>query len=388
MLGVKRDPTISALRQDVARETSNIEIEKDARRPQISVSGDTGDDNDEIGLQITASQLLFDWGVSKGNIAAATANRARVVAQLKIETEDLILDIAELYFDLEAIRLKIRRTVDYIAFSRRIAKFSADRVQAGLASSAEVARARLEISRAEEEMFQLQSDRENALAELEFVIGQSIGTTPPPIRLGFMERFSSSKNVIEAVTSSPDYILSSANLEIARSAVGIAKAERKPTIRLEARGRQDLTGGRGRSGSIGITAGVNLTSSGFRGRAVIAAEQGVQAAESRLRAVERDLQNDARYFRQNLRALAASQKSLNAQVKEARTVLDSYEEQFLVGQRELVDLLTTGRDLYEAEIEEIDVTDKYLRTEYQAAHSVGMLGAMLIGSSKKAKRSN
>lgn len=261
-------------------------------------------------------------------------------------------------------------------------------MRAGIASSAEVARARLEISRAEEEMFQLQSDRENALAELEFALGRSVGPTPAPERLGFMEQFSSSSNVIEAVTNSPQYIRASADLEIARAGVDVARAERKPTIRLEARGRQDLTGGRGKSGSIGITAGVNLTSSGFRGRAVIAAEQGVQAAEARLRAVERDLQNDARFYRQNLRALAASQKSLGAQVGEARKVLESYEEQFLAGQRELVDLLTTGRDLYEAEIEEIDVTDRYLRTEYEAAHSVGMLGAMLLGATRVSEQVN
>ncbi|WP_163850014.1 TolC family protein [Pseudooceanicola aestuarii] len=381
LLGASRDPEVAALRQDVARETSNIEIEKDARRPQFSLSGDVDEDEGyDLGIAVTVSQLLFDWGLSQSQIDAATANRVKVVANLKAAVEDLTLEIAELYFDLDTISRKMRRTVDYVAFARRIAKYSADRVVAGVAGNAETSRARLEIARAEQLMFQLESDRQNALAELEYRLGPTSGAKPAPPRLSFIDAFASSRNVIEAVMNAPEYIAARADVSIAEAGVRAAKASRKPTLKLQAQGRQDLTGGRGRSGSVGLTAGVDLTSSGFRGRAVIAAEQSLRAAVQRLTGVERDLQNEARFYRQNLRALTVSAQSLAGQVGDAQKVLDDYEQQFVVGQRELVDLLLTARDLYDAEIEEIDTRHELLRTEYEAAHSVGMLGTMLLGT--------
>lgn len=385
ILGAKRDPAITAMRQLVARETSNIEISKDARRPQFSIAGDTGDEADELGIRLTASQLLFDWGLSKSRIAEAEAVRVKAVADLKAEVENFTLEMSRLYFELMANERRIARTREYVAFARRLAQFSRQRVRAGLANSAETAQARLEIRRAEEELYQRQSDHDIAMAELEFLLGQRATSIVPPPELSFVERMSSSRNVIAAVASSPEYVSATADLAIAKAGVRAAKALRKPTLKLEAQVRQELAGGRGRSSSsAGITAGYDLTSSRFQGRAVIAAEQSLRAAEQRRLGVERDLQNELRSSLQRLKALAVSKRSLIAQVSEAHVVLKTYEEQFQVGQRDLIDVLTTGRDLFEAQMREIDVTDELQRKEYEAARSVGLLGAFLLSSRSKA----
>ena len=168
------------------------------------------------------------------------------------------------------------------------------------------------------------------------------------------------------------------DVAIAEAGVKAARAARKPTIRLQAELRQDLTGGRGRSSSVGITAGVDLNSSSFRGREVTAAEQSLRAAQQLRTAVERDLQNEMRNYRQRLQALAQTRQSLGAQVSDARVVLEAYEGQFRAGQRDLIDLLTTGRDLYETQMEQIDVEDELNRKEYEAAEALGLLGSLLF----------
>ncbi len=387
-IATERDPAIAALQMGVARETTNILAARDARLPQLSISGDTSSlDNDDgdTGLTVTVSQVLFDWGLTRSRIDAASFQRVQVVADMKMEVEDLALEVSELFIDVEVSNAKIASTQTYVDFARRIEDFSRSRVEAGLSDSAEIARAMLEIARAEERMAQLTSNRLISLAQLEFLLGLPVAEPQAPPRITFTERFANSAAVISAVTIAPEYISAKAEVDIAEAGIVAARASTRPTIRLQARGRQDLNGGRGRSGAIGLTAGVDLDAGAFRGRAITGAQQDLAAAESELRGVERDLQNAVRTYRENIEVLSMTEASQQTQLSRAREVLDAYEEQFIGGRRELIDVLTTARDLYEAEISEIDTYDERKRTEYTAAHAVGMLGSLLFEASRRSE---
>lgn len=377
-IGTERDPTIEALQRAIARETTNIEIAKDGRRPQFRVAGASSTTDEDPALTVTISQVLFDWGLVKSQIAAASLSRIKVVAELKMAVEDLTLQISELYLELEVLDRKIERTKDYAGFAARIEERSRARVAAGLSDSAEIARARLEIARADERMSQLQGDRQITQSQLEFILDKALSKPGAPPALAFTDRFASSANVISAIVIAPAYVGAKADVDIAAQGIKAARASTKPKIALQAQGRQDLTGGRGRSGAIGITAGVDLNSSGFSGRAVLAAEQDFAAAESRLKAVERDLQNAVRVYVEQIRILRGNEVSQIEQLKQAREVLDAYEQQFIAGRRELLDVLTTARDHYDAEIAGIETYQERKYTEYAAAHSLGMLGSLLF----------
>lgn len=379
-LGTERDATVASLQQAIARETTNVEIAKDGRRPQLSVTGSSNTADDDAALVVTITQVLIDWGMVKSQIAKASSERVKVVAELKMAVEALTLDISTLYIEVEILDRKIARTSDYVAFATRLERLSRDRVAAGLANSAEIARARLEISRAEQRMFQLTSEREITLSQLEFIVGQPVGNPKPAPALGFADKFSSSAAVIAAVSIAPAYTAAKADVDIAEAGIKAAKAATKPKISLQAQGRQDLTGGRGRSGAIGITTGVDLNGSVLRGRATTAAKQDHAAAKARLLAVERELQNAIRVYVQQLQVLSADVEAQQQQLDQAREVLAAYEQQFIAGQRDLVDLLSTGRDMYEAEIDEIETYRERKQTEYTAAHDIGVLGSLLFAA--------
>lgn len=381
-IAVEQDATIRAMQYNVSRESTRLEIAKDGKRPRISLGGSTNSTTGDAGLTLTISQVLFDWGHVKGLIEAATQERARVVAELKIAVEDLTLQISELYVDFEVLNRKIERTQEYVDFAHRIAQQSRARVDAGLSNSAEIARARLEIARADERMTQLTSDRAITLTQIEFLVGRRIDAPSDANNLAFAERFSNSSAAISAVVLAPQYVIAKAQVDIARAEITTARAATRPKISLQAEARQELTGGRGRSAAIGLSTGVDLSASGLRGRGVTVAEQSLAAAQSRLSAIERELQNNIRTYAQRLRLLRANEASQLEQLKQAREVLNAYEEQFVGGRRELIDLLTTGRDLYEAQIAEIDTFRDRKLTEYEAAHSVGMLGTVLIEKRK------
>ncbi|MCK5500478.1 MAG: hypothetical protein KAI82_04400, partial [Tritonibacter mobilis] len=78
--------------------------------------------------------------------------------------------------------------------------------------------------------------------------------------------------------------------------------------------------------------------------------------------------------------LRRTEAARKRQLVEAEKVLDTYEEQFIAGQRELVDLLSTGRDLYDAQIDVIETYDDRKRTEYQNARDLGVLGTLILSA--------
>ncbi len=376
-----RDATVLSMRQQVARSTTDIEAAKDGLRPSLSFAADTTTaSTSSPALTLTISQVLFDWGLTKSQVKSATHERVKAVTELKSAVEDLALDMSLLFIEVDVANLKLDRTIEYLGFARRIEEISRRRVAGGVANSSEIGRARLEVARAEDQLAQLEVDRQTALAQLEFFTGAPVGSLSSPPSLAVTQRFPSSAAIIGATMNAPAYLSAKADVAIAQTAIETVKAARKPKIVLKAQGLQELNGGRGRSGSIGLTTAMDLDAGDFRGRAKRAAEQDLAVARSRLLAVERMLQNELRTNVERIRSLAATEASQAEQLAQASVVREAYEQQFVGGQRELVDVLASARDFYDAQIDKIDTYDERISAEYEAAHSVGMLGTLIVAT--------
>ena len=377
------DPGINALRHEIASKTVGVQAARDERYPKVSLSADTASSGaDGAGLTLTVSQVIYDWGRVKQLIASASQDRVIAVAEMKKGTEQLTLDVSNYFIDVESLDRKIARTKDYLAFARRIAGHAEARANAGRGNRGEVARARLEVTRAEEQMSQLQSDRILAISQLEFLMGRHPGRLFPAPELGFASRYSSADAVASPVRLSPEQIKASARLAKAEADIGLAKASRLPSIQLQAQVRSDFDRGRTKT-AVGLSTGVNLGAGAITGRQVELAKLQTDAARENANAVARNLTNGVRSSLERIRLLRSSEGSQQAQLGQSEEVLANYEQQFVGGQRELIDLLTTGRDLYDAQVDLIDTFDERKRTEYQAAFDLGVLGSLILASSNR-----
>lgn len=375
------DGQISAMRQIVASRTLDIQSARDAYFPSLSLSADTSTtDSSGAGITLSVSQVLFDWGLIRSQIDAASHIRVQAVSDLKMAVEELTLQVAEYFVDVEVIDLKIARTRDYITFARRISDQASGRARAGISDNGEVARARLEIARAEDQLAQLIANRSIALSQISYLAGQPVAAVRRAPSIGFSQRYNNAEKLSSAVKIAPDYVSARAGVAQAVAGVGTAKASRLPTIKLQAQGRADLNGGGTRT-SLGLSTGVDLSSSGLGRRKIQAANLELEGAKATLRYTERDLTNTALSALQKIAILRKTEISSDRQLEEAQKVLDNYEQQFIGGQRELLDILTTGRDLYDSQIDKIDTYDSRKRTEYTAAHDLGVLGTLILASS-------
>ncbi|MCG7625119.1 TolC family protein [Epibacterium sp. Ofav1-8] len=381
VIASERDATVTSMRQRVASRSIDVEAARDAYYPSFSLSGESSSTaSDGPAITLTVSQILFDWGLIRNEIMAATQVRTQAVADLKMAVEDLTLQVAFYFLDIETIGLKIARTRNYLSFAERIAGHARNRAQGGLGDRAEVARANLEIARARDELSQLTANREMAIAQLAFLIDQNPGVPKAPPEIGFDRVYNNAARLRTAVRIAPEYIAARAFMDETTADIGVAKAKRFPTINLEAQARGSLDGGDTRT-AVGISAGVDLSSRGLGKRQMQAAILENEAAKSSLLAVERDMTNAAQNALSQLRTLRATEAARKGQLVESQRVLDTYEEQFIGGQRELIDLLTTGRDLYDARIDVIDTYDERKRTEYQNARDLGVLGTLILSVS-------
>jgi adhesin transport system outer membrane protein len=378
---VEADGQISAMRQIVASRTLDVQAARDAYFPSLSLSADTSTfDSSDAGLTLTVTQVLFDWGLIRSKINAASHIRVQAVSDLKMAVEDLTMEIADYFVDVEVIDLKIARTRDYIAFARRLSDQAAARARAGISDNGEVARARLEIARAEDQLAQLVANRSIALSQISFLVGKPVSSVRSAPPIGFAERYKDNAKLRSAVKIAPDYISARAGVAAAEAGVATAKASRLPTINLQAKGYASLNGGSNAT-ALGISSGLDLSSSGLGKRKIQAANLELEGAKATLQYTGRDLTNTALSAIQQVAILRRTEESSNHQLAEARKVLENYEQQFIAGQRELLDILTTGRDLYDSQIDKIDTYDTRKRTEYNAAHDLGVLGTLILASS-------
>lgn len=379
-LATETDPNIAAQRQQVVSRTIGIKEARDAYYPSLSLSADTSTtDANGPGLTLTVSQVLFDWGLTQSKVRAASQARVQSVSDLKMSVEGVTLQVAEAFLDVETAEMKIGLTRQYMAYATRLAKQAEDRARAGLGDNGEVARARLEIARGRDQLARLRSDRDISLAQIAFLTGQPVDHVQHPPEIGYMAHYSSAAKILSAVRIAPDYISARSKVDEAEADVKTTKASRLPTIKLQAQGRKDLNGGRSQT-ALGISAAMDVNAGTFGGRAVQIATQDLKAAQSSLLAVERQLTNTAQTALKHLRALRANETAREQQLVQARRVLENYEIQFTAGKRELIDVLTTGRDLYDAQIDQVDTHDERKRTEYVAAHDLGVLGTLILAS--------
>ncbi|HEY0295853.1 MAG TPA: TolC family protein [Bordetella sp.] len=385
-LAALRDPVVAALQQDVAQQETNIEIIRDGQRPRFSVnvgratslgSDPTLATERNIGSELVVSQLLFDWGKVSAQIEGANDDRVQIVSDLKKQLESVIFSIAGLYLDAETAKAKLQATDEYRKNAVKLSEMTQDRAQGGLGDVSETARAKLEISRAQERQQTFESNRDVALDQLNLLVGVSGISTQKVPELAYGQHVGTSGTLAQSIEGAPDYLKSHAAMDSARTGIDVAKAATKPALRVEAAGHPGFSGGGRTSGSLGLVLGVDLGVSDLYGRQAQAAEQKYEGARKRLEGVERDLKNQTQSYARQLKTLAASEAAFRLQVDEARSVVATYEDQFTAGLRNMTDLFTSIQELYSTQLSWIDTIDQLRRTEYKAAQALGLQGTLL-----------
>lgn len=193
-----------------------------------------------------------------------------------------------------------------------------------------------------------------------------------------MQRYLATRDMPRLITGSPLYQRALEDTNLAQAELRGTKAALLPQLNLEASATRREIGGRLQNDSM-----VNLrlrmdTIQGLSNfQRPTAAAQRLESASWGQDAIQRDIRRQLQSLFDIGDSLLWREHALAVQVRDSEQVGGLYREQFEVGRRDVIDLLTVQRERFEAERQLIVLQVERLRLEYRAAAQIGLLGPLL-----------
>ncbi|WP_430469316.1 TolC family protein [Thalassospira lucentensis] len=335
---------------DEARSALYPQLSASLRGEQSLVERSSGGDSDfSPDAVLTVNQLLFDFGETFDRIEAA---QNQVVAEkftAQSQAQQFALRAISAYFDVTRLQTLILLAEDNLAQHRLLLEQVRARSDARVGSQADLMRARSRVAEAEGRLISITGEYEQVLAIYRELFGAEPSHTDLPAR-DPLPRIDATALIDRAIENNPVYRSTSAARVAAKFESDAADASAWPSISAEVSGikygidnpsdddhevvgmlRFDyplFTGGR-------VTA--------QRERAELRHAQARNQEQSTLLEVERQV-------RATLSDLAAQTRRVQSQemaVEAGRQTFADYMELFLVGRRELTDLVDAQRDLFD-----------------------------------------
>ncbi|WKJ91624.1 TolC family protein [Methylomonas montana] len=382
-LGLARHPDVKSAMAKVEQFTTEVAIAEGGYYPTLEASaGPTKSINGNLGYNynLTATQMLYDWGRVESQVDSASANQRQQAEVLLVMREDAALDISEIYLDVLMYRQRIAAVRGHVERLEELNELSRQRGEAGYMDRTELGRVGLEVARAREQLAIEQGNLQNAVRQYQELIGESAEGLAEPALEVFSGRLADKDELERAITASPLYRQATEKTAIEEAKVHEADAALLPQLDLEGSLLRRPLGGQMTDDAI---IGLRVRMEPFQG---LSNFQRTDAARQRLEAAKWDMGTSQRDIRRKVLSLIESESALkwrepalDEQIKNSRDVSSAYREQFVAGLRTMNDLLNIFQERLAAERQLIDLQYERKRVQYRAAAQLGQLVPLLEG---------
>ncbi|WP_136247867.1 TolC family protein [Halomonas borealis] len=377
--GLAVNPQVSAAESDVRVASTEVDIARDSYWPSVEMSA--GPENSlmgELGYDITATQVLYDWGRIESQVASASAEYRHRLAALKVTSDEVALDIIELYLDVVAAQRRVSEVEQYLEKLEALAAMTDQRDLGGYSDRSESERSRLDLARGREQLAIERGSLREAQQELQVLLQRDILATRMPEPDDYLASLSAPERVNRAINDAPVLEQSAADVSVAKAELEESEAALLPQLNLEGSLlRREIGGAMQEDQVIALRVRMNPIQGLSNWRKTDAAAQRVESSQFSRRATRRDLQRTIAGLKEQYQVTQWRLEGLEEQIGRAGEVLTSYEDQFSVGLRDIADLLSIESERFEAARQRIDVEIQQLRLQYRAASQLGMLAAVV-----------
>ncbi len=361
-------------------ETGSVEAGRDVERgdllPQVDASGNVshnrqyesqtggftpagvggGDDNySSASLTLEASQALFDARNSR-EVEQAERQIDQQTYQLAATEQQVLIDVSSAYFEiLRAYEVLEARRAQERAIGRQLEQ-AREQFEVGLIAITEVEEAKAAFDQARAVRIAAESDLQVRFEVLERLTGQrysSIDALGEEVPIQSPTPDDRSHWVELAMENNPLVLASAAGVEVSRSSVEVARAQRLPTVDAFANYNyadddRDGVEGHNSASQVGLRASLPLFTGGRT-------QASIRQNTYRLEASQYDFEAQRRDTVQQVRS-RFTQVSNDVSTVEARaqaivsnqSALDATRAGYEVGTRNIVDVLNAEQNLYNA----------------------------------------
>lgn len=373
-------PTILEAAGRVNEQSELIADARSGYLPSIGGGVDLGYDSSRSGdngpkFNITATQMVYDFGKVSGRVEAETAVHDVRQAEFLSTVDGIIKETIEAAIEIVRNEELAQVADEQIRDVQAIGELVEARTDRGASTRSDSLQAQARLQAAQSTALEISGQKQRWQSTLSALLG---GTA----RLGANTSFATLKNACGA--SEPDWdrtpavIAARSQKREADAQVKLARAQMLPTVALEATSRMGLLGGDNNSDQIiGFTVKGDLYNGGsFRARQN-AANIAAQTSAAAIATAQYDAQRSWFEAAGQIVSLTALQQSLGNRETMMRETKALYQKQFLdLGTRTLLDVLNAEQEFHAARFDEINTRHDLQKLNLQCAASAGRLRSM------------
>lgn len=376
-------PSIKQATSLLDQSTAEIAAARAAYMPQIrgGVRSAYTDDDDTITpqLNLTASQVVYDFGKVASAVSYREAGAEASRAQLLAAVDDVIRDTAHSFVEAQRYKALLKVTEDQVKGVDAIAELVRQRKRNGASTRSDEVQAEARLQAAQSKVLEISSQVSRWQTRLATLIGES---GPISLDTAVPKWLPAACDTYEPDWSKlPAAIRAEAERKGAEAQLRLSRAQIFPTVSVEADATYDLNGSdRGRrdlEAKPDLSVGLNLSGNIYDGGAMQArrsaatfALAAAEAAHESARVETLQALADARSQTTNMNQLLASLSSRIGMMEETR---DLYRRQYLdLGTRSLLDLLNAEQELQQAHFDVVNTTHDLRRLNIDCLLNSGM----------------
>lgn len=333
-----------------------------------------------VGYDVTVSQTVLDWGQTGSQVDQKRALLAQREANLQVVRDDVALEIAEVYLDIASRRAQLSLVENHLQRLTALSDMARTRVEGRYSDQSETGRVALAKATAEGTKARLQGELADATDHYALLVEEPADGLRLPEPPTFLDRLRQEGDLDAAIATSPLYRRAALAVRAADAGIREAKAARFPRLALEGSLQRREIGGRLIDDS---AIALRFRSSTFQG---LASLQRPELEEQRRAAIALGAESVARDLKRMVESLAAQDAALDGRIAalsdqsdQSDAVRAVYSEQFLVGRRDIQDLVIMETEHFEAERQVVELTIDRLRLQYRAAAQLGLLTPAMSG---------
>jgi adhesin transport system outer membrane protein len=327
---------------------------------------------------LTLTQRVFDGGATRSEIDRQTARVDSAAHRVREAAEFIALDGIQSHLDILRNQDLVALADANVAAHRRILGEVRELEAGGTTGIADVRQAEARLAAAVDSLEQIRGDLADAYSTYLQVVGErprDLQMERPPIAALPRDMEAAA---VRASTSNPTVLIAASDVDVASAEVRGARSGYFPQLNVEAGAAtgSNLNGvdGSDVSAQVLLVMRYNL----FRGGADVAEEREafhrLNESRSSLARARRQAEEDARASFIALQTARARTETLRDQVEANRRTRDAYADQFIVGQRTLLDLLDAENELF---VSRVNLTTTEYQERFAVYRIVTVTGALL-----------
>ncbi|WP_456293965.1 TolC family outer membrane protein [Vibrio artabrorum] len=326
---------------------------------------------------VTLTQLIWDGANTSNDIDRTAADTESVRYQLLSDAQDIALEVTKIYLDAVKAYEVLSLSENNLAKHKEIYKDIQKRVESGIGSTADMSQVEARIAKAHGNLLAAQNNLFDTHTQFKRIVGQApLGLVFPRADIGAIP-YTVDGALAKAFNQHPVIKIAQADVDSARFQYKQSKSTNYPTISFEAAQtwRDDAGGNKGSSDEFSamVRLRYNLYNGGAdQDRAESAAYQLNKSKDLR-ESTFRNVEESLRLSWSALDLTVQQKEFLSDHVDSASDTVISYEKQYRIGKRTLLDLLNTENELFEARKGYLDAKYDEQYAKYRVMNATGNL---------------